>query len=162
MIFKYYFLLIAILFFYKSSFGFYASTLNPMIDSNCNTPNIIHINKNNSKFTLSPYNTSSNVCGYMNCSWKVDFSGAEILGIDILKVLINWNIASTRLQSLKVFVCDTEQILFQSDSPQLYEYYTQENQICINFTSTSSYKCDDYLYYWNISFEIIQQNSFQV
>jgi hypothetical protein len=100
----------------------------------CNCTQVIDINLTNPNVTLSLDNF--NDCMIKNCVWRINFNGS-INGVDYYVLHISY-LSNDKGEILEVAVCNTDNILNQNMVPNVFDIYTQESEICINFTTDLS------------------------
>ena len=96
----------------------------------------------------------------MSCNWGIDIDYEN--NLYMLYINANWVLLNE--DSLRIFVCNTSTILYdtQTSTEQLFSLYTREEKICILFNSYNQ-ETNKRIYYWYIYFTLIESpNSTQV
>ena len=120
--------------------------------NNCNSNSIIQVDQNSSDFLLTLPN---DLAFPYDCEWKVKVD--TLNETFMLKIYVNLILKKNDL--LLITVCGTENVLFDTNSfGNLQEtLFTQEEELCINFTSSTANDYDKkFISFWRIYFELVE------
>jgi hypothetical protein len=120
-------------------------------ENNCNSSSHIQIGQNTPELLLIPPEANSY---NISCEWKIHVNTLN----ETFMLKIDANLVLSQNAFLIITVCEKENILLNSNSDdQYYTLFTQEEELCVNFTSSLvNYYEKKRIYYWSIYFKLIE------